>query len=381
MSAPKNAQPSTIRALSVFLQDKLVGTLALTDENTCAFQYAALWLEQGFSISPFSLPLDSIVRVAQPRPFEGAQGIFADSLPDGWGRLLVDRLLRRQGVNPQTVSVLERLAIVGSSGMGALRYEPEYQLNTAPEAIRNFDSLAAACGDILAERSLDDTSILDDLFRAGGSSGGARPKILIEDDGSDWIVKFPSSHDPAHIGEMEYEYSVAARQCGIVMPQTKLFPSQQCGGYFGVERFDRDAGRRIHMASVSALLETSHRIPNLDYISLVKLTQRLTGNFADVERLYTLMCFNVFAHNHDDHSKNFSYVCHDGTWSLAPAYDLTYSHSFGAEHSTTIAGAGSPTMDDIVEVAKNAGISERKGRKIAEEVRLIAAPLAEKYAY
>ncbi len=152
------------------------------------------------------------------------------------------------------------------------------------------------------------------------------------------------------------------------MPETRLFSSKICSGYFGVKRFDRKNGRKIHMVSASGLLETSHRLPNLDYNILMKLTLELTRNYNDIEQLFRLMCFNVFAHNRDDHSKNFSYLYDDNQkeWHLSPAYDLTYSYSFNGEHATTINGEGEkPDLDDILAVAKNIGLKEKAGKDIA----------------
>ena len=177
----------------------------------------------------------------------------------------------------------------------------------------------------------DTAENLDELFRLGGSSGGARPKILTEIGGEDWIIKFPSSADRDDIGKQEYDYSVCAKKCGIEMTETRLFPSKICQGYFGIRRFDRHRGkdgsvRKIHMLSAAAILETSHRIPNLDYDILMKLTMELSKDFSEVKKMFRLMCFNVFAHNRDDHSKNFSYLYREDEdrWILSPAYDLTY---------------------------------------------------------
>lgn len=145
------------------------------------------------------------------------------------------------------------------------------------------------------------------------------------------------------------------------MEETKLFPSKQCDGYFGTKRFDRNvksdgSEERIHMISVSAVLETSHRIPNLDYEILMKLTLELTKEYSEIEKLYRLMCFNVFAHNRDDHSKNFTYLYDEKEkrWRLSPAYDLTYSYSLGGEHATTV---------------QSIGMNEKKAKIIAGEIR------------
>lgn len=363
----------TTDRLNIMYHGRKVGTMALYKGHLAAFEYDREWIAEGFSISPFYLPLEQKVFIPKADPFDGLFGVFADSLPDGWGRLLVDRLMLKNHMNPYEIGNLERLAIVGQSGMGALCYEPERSFETEENPM-NLDEIAEECRRILNTESVEN---LDELFRLGGSSGGARPKILTKIDGEEWIIKFPSSTDKTDIGKQEYEYSLCARECGIQMTETRLFPSKNCAGYFGTKRFDRrrkQDGReeRVHMLSASAVLETSHRIPNLDYEILMKLTLELTKDFSEVEKLYRLMCFNVFAHNRDDHSKNFTYLYEEKEekWVLSPAYDLTFSHSIGGEHATTIHGNGkNPDMLDCVAVADAIGMDSRKAKRIAKEVK------------
>lgn len=354
--------------LKVFYNDILVGTLAKTPDRVVAFEYDSDWLNNGFSISPFSLPLIKKVFIPKYDPFGGLFGVFNDSLPDGWGRLLVDRLFLKNKINPVEIDNLNRLAVVQKSGMGALTYKPEHRFESE-NSISDYDILAQECSKILESQNSDN---LDELFQLGGSSGGARPKILTSVDNEDWIIKFPSSSDPKNIGEKEYKYSLCAKDCGINMTETRLFPSKICSGYFGIKRFDRKNGKKVHMVSVSGLLETSHRLPNLDYNTLMKLTIELTRNYQDIEQLFRLMCFNVFAHNRDDHSKNFSFLFNDTKkeWHISPAYDLTYSFSFNGEHATTINGEGkNPTLDDILAVAKNIGLKEKFAKDIASDIQ------------
>lgn len=364
-----------IKSLQVFYNDTKVGTLAILPNSLVAFEYDEKWLLEGFSISPFSLPLIKKVFLPKIDPFDGLFGVFSDSLPDGWGKLLVDRMLNSRNINLREVTSLNRLAIVGKSGMGALSYSPEYKF-ILEEKETDYDRLAIACQKIL---NTNYSSDLDRLFLLGGSSGGARPKILTEIENEEWIIKFPSSHDSKNIGETEYLYSLCAKKCGILMTETKLFPSKISSGYFGIKRFDRIKNaigekKKMHMISVSALLETSHRLPNLDYNTFMKLTLKLTNSFEEVERMYKLMCFNIFAHNRDDHSKNFSFIYDDELkkWELSPAYDLTYSYSINGEHATTVNGNGSnPSMADILTVAKNMGMKSDNARKIAENIKEI----------
>lgn len=365
-----------IKSLQVFYNEKKVGTLALMKNNIVAFEYDSNWITNGFSISPFSLPLKKQVFIPRIDPFDGLYGVFSDSLPDGWGRLLVDRMLNSQNINLREISQIDRLAIVGETGMGALSYKPEYNLLEDKDYQEDYDNLALSCKKILnTEYSAD----LDKLFKLGGSSGGARPKILTKIDNEDWIIKFPSSLDDSNIGKLEYLYSVCAKKCKIDIPETKLFPSKISSGYFGIKRFDRKklstgAIRKLHMISVSGLLETSHRIPNLDYNDLMQLTLNLTKSFEEVEKLFRLMCFNVFSHNRDDHSKNFSFIYNEdlNKCELSPAYDLTYSYSINGEHATTINGNGvNPDLNDILKVAEKIGLDKKKAEKIAIEIKEI----------
>lgn len=345
-----------INNLVVKLHGRTVGLIAEARDGRCAFQYDREWLENGYSLNPISLPLTEKVYLPKTDVFDGLFGVFADSLPDGWGRLLVDRVLLSRRISPASVTALMRLGIVGSTGMGALEYFPE--LMKLDEKNRmDFDQMSQECEKLLRE---EDSRNLDELFRLGGSSGGARPKVLTSIDGEPWIVKFPSTYDAKTIGEEEYRYMKCAGDCGISVPEVRMFPSALCKGYYGTKRFDRAEGRKIHMVTVSGLLETSHRIPNLDYHDLLKLTYILTRDNVQMEEMYRRMCFNVFAHNRDDHSRNFSYLYDEdeARWKLTPAYDLTYSNSIGGEHASCINGNGrNPNKEDMLEVGRRAGLA------------------------
>ena len=233
------------KAVSVYCHGHLIGQLAQTKTGLVAFEYAPSWLEEGFSISPFDLPLEKKVFIAPKEPFSGLFGVFNDSLPDGWGKLLIDRLLRKQGVNPSSVSPLERLCIVSKNGMGALEYEPSTPLLEDFNAVPlDLDELAVAAEKILHN---EETAHLEQLVQISGFSGGARPKVLIKIDNEDWLIKFPSRLDDREIGQREFNCSVLAKKAGIIMPETRLFN----GKYFGAKRFDRPPNRRkVHMPSL-----------------------------------------------------------------------------------------------------------------------------------
>ena len=361
------------KALQVLFDNRVVGTLALAANHKVVFQYDDSWLEQGFSISPFSLPLENQVFVPTKDYFDGLFGVFADSLPDHWGRLLLKRLLLAHEQNPDKLTVIDRLAIVGKSGMGALTYYPEQSFSEENDNT-DLDELAFQCRKILHTEYSDK---LDELYRLGGTSGGARPKIMTTINDEDWIIKFSAHVDGENAGKMEYDYSCCARKCGITMSETKLFPSEVCEGYFGIKRFDRisdiSGTKRVHMLTAAALLELDFEQPSLDYHSLMKLTKIITrDNRDDVENMFRRMCFNVFAHNRDDHSKNFTYLYDESadSWRLSPAYDLTYSNTYYGEHTTTVDGNGrNPGKKELLAVGTMAGIKKELCMDIITEIK------------
>ena len=371
------------KALQVLFDNRVVGTLALAANHKVVFQYDDSWLEQGFSISPFSLPLENQVFVPTKDYFDGLFGVFADSLPDHWGRLLLKRLLLAHEQNPDKLTVIDRLAIVGKSGMGALTYYPEQSFSEENDNT-DLDELAFQCQKILHTEYSDK---LDELYRLGGTSGGARPKIMTTINDEDWIIKFSAHVDGENAGKMEYDYSCCARKCGITMSETKLFPSEVCEGYFGIKRFDRisdiSGTKRVHMLTAAALLELDFEQPSLDYHSLMKLTKIITrDNKDDVENMFRRMCFNVFAHNRDDHSKNFTYLYDESadSWRLSPAYDLTYSNTYYGEHTTTVDGNGrNPGKKELLAVGTMAGMKKELCMDIITEIKSCINGMLEMY--
>jgi len=365
-----------------------VGLLA-EEGNRIFFEYSPEFLQSGIELSPFQLPLRPGVFEDKKRTFDGLFGLFNDSLPDGWGCLLLDRMLRKKGLAYHQITPLNRLSLVGRNPMGALEYEPA-ENGPDHDGYVELDALSGEIGKVLAG---ENSEVLDELLKLNGSSGGARPKIaaLVSPDKkqvihgtattpvgfSPWIIKFSESMDGKDSGVMEYLYSLMAHQAGIDMPETFLFPSKTCRGYFGVKRFDRNGALKIHVHTACGLLHASHRIGSIDYENLLKLTQRLTCNQADVAKLVRLMIFNVKTGNRDDHSKNFSFLLTENReWRLAPAYDLTPSAGINGEQTSMVNGKGTGiTDDDLIATAKTAGISERKTRKMIQAVNDAVAAL------
>lgn len=351
-----------VNLLNIYAHDKLMGRMVLSAEKLCVFEYEPDYLANGFSLSPFHLPLNPGALTSRRDPFNGLFGLFNDSLPDGWGNLLIDRFLLSENIQPNSLSVLDRLSMVGKSGRGILSYEPEHDFKFEKQ-IDDLNLLAAEVQKILAETKYE-SGMLNQLINMGGSSGGARPKAMLTIDGEAWIVKFKSSYDPENIGKIEYQYSLIAKQCGIEMPETQLLE----GKYFAVKRFDRDGENRIHIHSASGLLYADHRFPSLDYVDLIKATFVLTKNIEEAYKLFRLMVFNIFTGNKDDHAKNFSFIVKDKHWLLSPAYDLVPSEGFNGNHSTTILGKGNVDKNDIWEVAKTCSLNQKKAQQIFDEV-------------
>lgn len=345
------------------------------------FEYDEDFVQNGVEISPFKLPLRNGVVELPSDPFEGLAGVFSDSLPDGWGRLLFDRMMRSQRISPSQISSLDRLAYVGLNGMGALVYEPD----SSPPLIQEFidlDHLATQTEKILEGASGE---VITELLALNGSSAGARPKALIgvdqarknisygvnllNDGFEHWLVKFPNSQDGTDSGAIEYVYALMAKEAGLYFPDVHLFSSQKGNGFFGVKRFDRQENKRFHMHTVSGLIHSNFRFPSLDYEDLLSLTMALTKDIREVEIMFRLAVFNVMAHNRDDHAKNFSFLMNEfGEWKLSPAYDLTYSNGPGGEQSTMVMGEGrNITIEHLVKLGLEAKISKELIDQIIEQ--------------
>lgn len=351
-----------VNKLSVWYRSRKVGVLSMTPDNQrCVFQYDPEWLMSGFSISPIDLPLKPELFIAKPEPFWGNFGIFEDSLPDGYGRYLLNRLLKKQGIDDSSLTPLQRLSIVGSSGMGALCYLPEAYLGEE-KSLPELDDLQQMALDVLSERTQAGEDI---LYFNSGNSGGCRPKCLLHDEEGDWLVKFRHTYDPQDMGKMEYQYNKVARRCGIRVPDFKLLE----GKYFASKRFDLEEGNRLHVATAGALLNESILQPKLDYKILLHLTGYLTQDPQQVEEMFRRMVFNILTDNKDDHAKNFSFICKNGNWLLAPAYDLTLNREgYKGEHATSVNNQGNPSIEDMLLVGESIRISRKRGKEIIKYV-------------
>jgi serine/threonine-protein kinase HipA len=358
-----------------------VGEIVLSGQKIY-FRYETDYLKTGLNLSPIKLPFSGDIVSADKQPFDGLFGVFNDSLPDGWGRLLLDRSLSAKGIDITGITPLDRLAYVGSRGMGALVYSPEIKQEKVTALVPELDNLATEMNHVLQGTS---SEIIEELFILGGSSGGARPKIFaayhpLTDDlmyGGDnapegyeeWIIKFPSSSDSREIASIEFAYHKMALLAGIEMSGCRLFKGKSGQVYFGTRRFDRVADKRLHTHTASGLMHDNFRLSTMDYGHLMDCAFRLEKHVRAYEKVFRLAAFNVYAHNRDDHSKNFSFLMNTkGEWQFAPAYDLTFSYSGFGYHSTMIAGESkNPGRKELMILAAHFGL--KNAGAIIEEVQ------------
>ncbi|HEX8486778.1 type II toxin-antitoxin system HipA family toxin [Sphingomonas sp.] len=357
-----------------------IGRLAMAG-GLAQLEWSAEVIDAQQRIDPLLYPTEPGLQAARGRNFDGLHGFLADSLPDAWGQLLMKRRLEKLGIRLATLTAVDRLALVGNGGRGALVYRPA---TTPAEEIDTIDL------DALAEQSQgvllgEDTDLIDTLARLGGTSGGARPKVSIgiaadgtlgqnaaADGNDEWIVKFRATVDPIDIGPVEEAYARIARAAGIDMAPSRLLPARDGFGYFATCRFDRPSpGRRLHMVSLAGALEALPDVPSIDYDGLLRATSAITRHAGDVEQAFRRMVFNVLAHNRDDHTRQHSYLMDaDGEWRLAPAYDLTFSNGPGGEHYLAVEGEGrAPTRTQVVTLGRRHGLSDRTIAEIIDAVR------------
>ena len=329
-------------------QEHEVGELVLSEQKIY-FRYHPSFLRTGLNLSPIKLPFNGEINTPGEGPFDGLFGVFNDSLPDG---------------------------------MGAVTYKPEIVSDSHLSRKLELDSIVEEMNHILKGDSSD---IIEELFMMGGSSGGARPKIFVAynpntkeivngidrlvDGFEDWMIKFPSTSDMPENARIEYAYHRMAVRAGIQMSECKLFEGKSGRVYFGTKRFDRNNNKRLHVHSASGLMHDNYRASTLDYGHLMDFAFKLEKHVKAYEKVFRLAAFNVFAHNRDDHSKNFSFLMNvNGQWTFAPAYDLTFSYSSYGFHSTMIAGESqNPGKKHLMKLAQHFGL--RNGDRIIEEVQ------------
>ncbi len=362
-----------------------LGRLA-DDGRHLLFEYSEQALQQGLELSP-NLPL-------QAQAFQGfgahqfrLPGLVADALPDGWGLLVMDRLFRKHGRDPRTLSPLDRLAFIGDRAIGALGFKPHVPLDPADDDLTLLQ-LATQVQEVVHDK---DASALATLARLGGSPQGARPKVLVYfdsrrgivstrplEEGDPWLVKFQAGNEHPEVCAIEMLYADLARACGIEMPRTHLFEIDAKLSAFGIQRFDREAAMRVPVLTLAGALDLDFRVPQIDYAGFLRVTRRFTGSQAEVDKAFQRAVFNVVFHNRDDHSKNVSYrMDKNRNWKLSPGYDLTFSQGPGGEHHMDIYGEGSAIgRSHLLRLAHEEGVKSRTAVSLIEGACEVAGQFA-----
>jgi serine/threonine-protein kinase HipA len=363
--------------LDVYIQfskrEELIGQLIL-DGRSILFKYSDTYLEAGENLSPNQLKFDDNPQTTKEKAFNGLFGVFADSLPDAWGYLLIKKRLSADRIAIESLNALDHLTFAGKNSMGALQYRPSIELEQ--EAIKiNLDKLNNSISEVLSGES---SVVIDDMFGRGGSPGGARPKIYagynpktdslisgisnLPEEYEHWIIKFAADVDSKDIANIELAYYKMALDSGIEMSESRVFNSDIGNSYFGTKRFDRIGNNKLHMISAAGLLHDDYEHSTLDYGNLIFQAKKLTNNAQAAEQMFRRTVFNVLSHNRDDHSKNFAFLMSaEGAWSLAPAYDLTFSSSSQGYHSTACAGNYvDPGKKELLELSNDLSINKAK---------------------
>jgi len=327
-------------------------------------------------------PLEPGLQPARSGDFGGLHGFLADSLPEGWGYLVMRRRLAKLGLDIASLTPVERLALVGDGGRGALVFAPATTPDGDTTTGIDLDALAEEAAQLL---SGEDGRLADVLAKAAGGSGGARPKVhvgfgpngeisvggeTLRADHDAWIVKFRAHDDPADIGPLEEAYALMAQAAGLEVAEHKLIAAGKGPGYFATRRFDRPArGARLHMVSLSGAVESPPDTP-FSYDMFLRATSAITRNASDVSAAFRRMVFNVLAHNRDDHVRQHAYLMDArGDWRLAPSYDLTFSAGPGGEHYLDVLGEGRrPSRRHIDALAARHGLAAPSVDAMVREV-------------
>lgn len=396
----------------VRLWGRTIGAVSLEDgADVAAFEYAPDFVGSGIEVSPLVMPLArqvySFPQLSR-ESFYGLPGLLADSLPDRFGNALIDAWLATQGRTPDSFDAVERLCYTGTRGMGALEFAPATGPRTRQATRVQIDHLVELASEVLTQRSefaasfdeAEGRHALRDILRVGTSAGGARAKAVIAwnpetnevrsgqvraGEGFEyWVLKFDGVRgnrgkeleDPQGYGVIEYAYSQMARDAGIRMNPCRLL-EEHGRRHFMTKRFDRLAGgEKLHMQSLAALAHYDFNLAGAyGYEQALLVIRRLGLPMGDVEQQFRRMVFNIVARNQDDHVKNIAFLMDkSGTWSLAPAFDVTYSYNpagrWTSTHQMTLNGKRDGfTREDFKACARSVSMKRGRAEAIVKEVQ------------
>ena len=400
----------------VKLWGRTIGAVSLEDSAaTATFEYDTAFSKSGIELAPLMMPLSRRLYsfpALRPETFHGLPGVLADSLPDRFGNAVIAAWLARSGRLPESFNAVERLCYTGSRGMGALEYVPATRLGVSGTSRINVDTLVELASDVLTHRDnlhgwvKEDgkEAALRDILQVGTSAGGARAKAVIAWNpqtgevrsgqvkaGSGfeyWLMKFDGvggnrdkeREDPKGYGAIEYAYSRMAVDAGITMSSSRLF-EENGRRHFMTKRFDRlDGGGKLHMHSLCGMAHYDfNQAGAYGYEQALQVIRRLGLPMAAIEEQFRRMVFNIAARNQDDHVKNIAFLMdRTGAWSLAPAFDMTYSYQpdgkWTSRHQMTMNGKRDGfTPDDFKACAQSASMKRGRAETIVDEVRAVVA--------
>lgn len=384
--------------LTVKIYGRIIGYLS-KDNKHIHFEYDPGFQQSGFEVSPFIFPVSSIrsqKRISNDT-FKGLPEFIADALPDNFGNRVIDSYFAKKGQSKSDVSVLDRLSYVGSKAIGALEFEPYlaskegYQ---APLEVNKLvqDARSAIKGDI--------ESVSQELISIGSSAGGARPKALIgatsdfkniiagqydlPEGFEHYLIKFDGVDkesvecDPQGYSNIEYAYFLMARDSGIDISDSFLLGEGE-REHFVTKRFDRQGNQKIHVQTLCAMSGIDfNEFQSGSYSDYFSAVINLGLPVSSQEDAFRRMVFNVLGVNRDDHTKNFSFLLSsDGTWSLAPAYDITHAYNevnpnaWTREHNLLINGKGLDiSRDDLILESSLLSLNKSVKNKVIDQVLL-----------
>ncbi len=384
-----------------YIYGNKIGTI-FYDDGRVYFEYDDAFKNLGLNISPLKLPLDlkGVYTNNDEKYFSGLAGVFHDSLPDKFGTKVIERYFESKGIAPHELNVVQKLMFVGNRGMGAITYVPSEKLHKYEDVVEIIDiqNFYDNSKKIVTGEAIEVIDTMLQFMESSASTGGARAKAVlgfnpdteqmtngIKDtlpNGLEhWLIKFDSEDEKTNTSfdfpKLEYLYMSMAKDAGIDIPQIRLFEHGELH-HFLIKRFDRVNSKRVHIQTVAGLTHTDFNIPkHFSYDMLLKLTMHLTGEQRGVEEQFKRMVFNVIARNQDDHAKNFSFMMDKkGSWSVTPAYDITYANgkAYTKNHQLSIKGKVNDfTMEDLLLIAKENSIKESWARDSIQHITEIVS--------
>jgi serine/threonine-protein kinase HipA len=402
----------------VRLWGEQVGALAYDEgSHFSTFEYAADWLKKGVEIAPLHMPLATTkyqFRGLNSETFRGLPAVFADMLPDDFGNAVINAWLARKGRSASSFTAVERLLYTGMRGMGALEFLPAIKRHEDVNKPLAIDSLVSMAQQVLDERAQMRQAMQVDMFdsehqqaamkailQVGTSAGGARAKAVVAVNADrtqirsgqvdvpagfehyllklDGVEEHKTSSetfgDPKGFGRMEYAYYLMAKEAGINMSPSELLME---GGraHFMTQRFDRVGNRKRHMMSLCAMDHADYKQPgHYSYEQLLTVARQLKLPRCDAIEIFRRMVFNVIARNHDDHTKNVSFMLDtmDSQWQLSPAFDIAYSYKKDSpwvnSHQMSLNGKrDNVDSEDFKQVASLIGNFSRESAEIVSQV-------------